>query len=264
MTAPIVDLETEVAKAGKYPGQFNKREDKILECVKAYVDGADAALQSQIDDLGPILPAEGYASSLLGVYETFEVFGDTGITNSVGATTILGDVGVRTGGINGFPPGVITGNQHDGDATADAAYAAFVAAKATVAARGYSVDRTATPDLANQLLFPGVYKFDAACSISAGTLTLDANGNQNAQFIFNIGTTLTTAASITIILQNGARPDNVIWNVGTSATLGATNTFKGQIFAGTTVVLGNGTSVVGRLFSDTAVTLDTNVLDHTS
>lgn len=256
MSAPIVDLAEQAAQAGHYPQRFNKREQKMLESVKEYVDNA-------IDELGPLLPEEGLATTLLGDSESFQVFGDTGVTNSVGATVIDGDVGRISGSISGFPPGVIVnGSAHNNDAAAIAALAAFQAAKSTVSAYGYSTDRTATPDLANQMLFPGVYKFDAAASVSAGTVTLNANGNQNAQFIFNIGTTLTTAASITILLTNGARADNVIWNVGTGATLGASNVFKGNIFAGTTVVLGSLTSVVGRLFADTAVTLDTNSVSN--
>jgi hypothetical protein len=251
----------EANAAGNYPSRrFDQRERRLIECLKAYIDAATAA----------VTPAAGYASTLLGASSSYEVFGETGVTGSAAGNTVNGDMGRTSGGsANGgaFPATISNGSAHDNDASAIAAQAALIAAAATVSARGYSVDRTATQDLANQTLFPGVYKFTATtCSISAGTLTLDANGNPNAQFIFNVGTALTTGASVSVVLVNGARADNVIWNCGSAATLGASNSFKGNIFAGTSITVGANTSVTGRLMAQAAVTLSgpNDILNHAS
>lgn len=263
MSLPTPDMATEAAAAGHYPAnRFNQRERKLLESVQAYVDAANAAQDVTISALSGLVPTTGLMTSLLGASSAYEILGSSGITNSVGATTVLGDIGRITGSITGFPPGIVTGTTHNNDASAIAAQAAFASAKSTLEARGYFQDLSGQ-GLGGRLLFPGVYKFSAAAAMT-GTLTLDANGNPNAQFIFQIGSTLTTAASAVIVLQNGARADNIVWCTGTSITLGATNTFMGQLLAGSTVVLGSGSSVVGRLYSGTAVTLDTNVLNHSS
>ena len=94
-----------------------------------------------------------------------------------------------------------------------------------------------------------------------GTLTLDAQGDPNAVFIFQIGSTLTTASNSSVVLINGAQNCNVFWQVGSSATLGTGTAFVGNILALTSITLTTGASVSGRtLARNGAVTLGTNAV----
>lgn len=90
-----------------------------------------------------------------------------------------------------------------------------------------------------------------------GNLVLDGNGD----YVFLIGSTLTTAAGSTIQTINGASWANIYFQVGSSATLGAGTLFLGNIVANTSVTLGTGTNVDGHVFGiDGAVSLDANAI----
>jgi hypothetical protein len=105
----------------------------------------------------------------------------------------------------------------------------------------------------------GAYDSAAGTFGITGTLTLDAQGNPNAVFIFKTSSTLITGGSSTIVLANGAQACNVFWQVGSSATLGANSTFKGTILAQTSATLTTGANVEGRVLArNGAVTLDSN------
>jgi hypothetical protein len=92
-------------------------------------------------------------------------------------------------------------------------------------------------------------------------LTLDAHGNPNAQFVFVIGTTLTTATASSVILTNGASPCNVYWKIGSSATLGTSTAFEGNLLALTSVSLNSSVTVLGRVLARNGeVTLINDVL----
>ena len=64
--------------------------------------------------------------------------------------------------------------------------------------------------------------------LSAGNVTLDAHGDANAVFIFQVGSTLTTIGSTQVILAGGAQAKNVFWEVASSATLGTNSIFQGN------------------------------------
>jgi len=83
-------------------------------------------------------------------------------------------------------------------------------------------------------------------------VTLDAQGDPNAVFIFKMGSTLTTATSSQVILAGGAKAGNVFWQVGTSATLGVTSIFKGNVLAATSITINTGAAVEGRMFAGSA------------
>ena len=119
-------------------------------------------------------------------------------------------------------------------------------------------------DLGGLTLTPGVYHFDSSASLS-GILTLDAQGNPNARFDFQIGTTLITGNGSAIQLVNGAQADNVYFQVGTSATLGTNTAFDGNILADQSVTLTTGASMLnGRALALVgAVTMDTNQVTTT-
>ena len=92
-------------------------------------------------------------------------------------------------------------------------------------------------------------------------LTLDARGNPNAVFVFQAGSTLTTASASRVVLINGAQSCNVYWQVGSSATLGTGSTFRGSIIALTSITVTTGVTIDGRVLArNGAVTLDSDTI----
>jgi hypothetical protein len=188
----------------------------------------------------------------------FSVLAGSTVTNT-GSTTVSGDVGVSPGSVvTGFPPGLAGGTIHKADAAAAGAQTALTAGY--VDAAGRSGGTTVAGDLVGQTFTTGVYKSTSSLAIS-GNVTLDAQGDPAAVFIFQISSTLTTASGSHVVLANGAKACNVFWQVGSSATLGTNSVFKGNIVALTSITLTTGVSLEGRaLARNGAVTLDTNVI----
>jgi hypothetical protein len=194
---------------------------------------------------------------------TFEILAGSTVTNS-GPTVINGNLGVSPGtAITGFTgiapggPGIVNGTIHSADGVALQAQNELTAAynTATVAAS----TGVKNGDIGGQTIPPGVYTASTSLGIT-GTVTLDAQGNPNAQFIFQIGSTLTTATSSIVFLINGAQASNVFWQVGSSATLGTTSAFAGNILAQSSISLGTSTLIQGRALARTgAVTLLSNI-----
>ena len=167
-------------------------------------------------------------------------------TSTVAApTNVSGDVGVWAGSaIVGFPPGNLTGTLHSGDAVAQAAQGELTVAYNNAA--GKPVGTHLPPDLGGSTLFPGVYTTVAQPTLGiTGNLTLDAQGDSTAVWIFQIASTLTTASG-QVKLQNGALPQNVFWAVGSSATLGTNTTMAGNIMAQASITLNTGVTLNGR------------------
>jgi hypothetical protein len=116
-------------------------------------------------------------------------------------------------------------------------------------------------NLGGQTLTPGLYKSTSSLEISSGDLTLDAQGDANAVFIFQMASTLTTTAGRQVILSGGAKAANIVWQVGSSATLGTTSVMKGNILALASITLTTGAALEGRALARTgAVTLDSNAV----
>jgi adhesin HecA-like repeat protein len=159
----------------------------------------------------------------------------------------------------GFPPGVVVGATHLGDLTAAAAKSAVLAAYNDAAGRlGAAV---LPADLSGLTLAPGLYSNSSSVMIAAGNLTLDAQGDSNGVFIFQVSSTLTTLAGTQVILAGGAKATNIYWAVGTSATLGTNSVFKGTILAGSALTMATGAVLEGRLLAQgAAVALDTNLI----
>jgi hypothetical protein len=116
-------------------------------------------------------------------------------------------------------------------------------------------------DLGGITLLPGVYCNSSSILIT-GTVTLNGNGNPNAVFIIQMGSTLTTAANNSNVnLIGGAQASNVFWQVGSSATLNPATTFNGTIMAQASISVKTGAVVNGRLLARTgAVTLQGNAI----
>ncbi len=193
---------------------------------------------------------------------TFGVLAGSTVTNS-GSTVVTGNLGVSPGtAITGFTgiapggPGIATGTIDSANAAAAQAESELTAAYNAAAAA--AVTATKAGDLGGQTLPAGVYMSTSTLGIT-GTLTLDGQGNPNAQFIFQIGSALTTATGSSVVLINGANAANVFWQIGSSATLGTSSTFVGNILALSSISLGTGAVLNGRaLARNGAVTLLSN------
>ena len=173
---------------------------------------------------------------------------------------INGDLGLSPGtAVTGFPPGVVNGTQHVTDAVALQAQDDLTTAYDDAAGRTPAVDKT-DQDLGGQTLVGGVYRTASAMALT-GTVTLDAQGDPQTVFIFQAGSTLTTATTSRVRLVGAAQACNVYWQVGSSATLGTSTRFVGTIMALTSATLQTGARLQGRVLArNGAVTLDTNVI----
>jgi hypothetical protein len=195
----------------------------------------------------------------LGDAASFAVLGGSTVTNTGATTSIVGDLGVNPGtSITGIPPGMPIGVNHGSDAVS--AQAQLDAARANNALTEAQCNN-ALPmhELAGLTLAPGVYCFNAAAVQLTGNLVLDAKGDPNAVFVFQIGAAFTTADFAMVTLMNGANACNVFWQVGSSATLGKAAIFSGTILAYASITLTYGASLSGRAIAETAaISLDTN------
>ena len=177
----------------------------------------------------------------LGTAASFGVLGGSTVTNT-GSSVITGNLGVSPGtAITGFPPGTVTGTIYSAGAVAAQAQIDNTTAYNFLASRPTTVDLTGQ-NLGGLTLVPGVYNFSSSAQLT-GILTLNGLGNPNSVFIFNIGSTLTTASASTVLLINGAQGGNVFWRVGSSATLGTTTSFTGDILALTSITLNTGATI---------------------
>jgi hypothetical protein len=202
----------------------------------------------------------GQAPVALASAASFVVLAGSTVT-STGPTSIIGDLGVSPGtAITGFPPGTVVGAEHAGDPTAAQGVADLTTAYNNTANRTLCAI-TVAGNLGGQTLTPGLYKSTSSLAISAGDLTLDAQGDPDAVFIFQMASTLTTTPGRQVILSGAAKSTNVFWQVGTSATLGTTTAFQGTIMANQAITLDTGATLNGRaLAMIAAVALESNTI----
>jgi hypothetical protein len=204
------------------------------------------------------LPAASQAPVVLGAAGNFAVLAGSTVTNT-GASRVIGDVGVSPGtAVTGFPPGTVTGTIHAGDPAAAQAIADLTTAIGDAAGRTVA-PVTVAGNIGGQTLTPGLYKSTSSLAISSGDLTLNAQGDANAVFIFQIASTLTTTSGRQVILAGGAQSSNIFWQVGSSATIGTNSVFKGTILALQSITLDTGATLDGRALAEIAgVTLQSN------
>jgi hypothetical protein len=192
----------------------------------------------------------------------FEVLAGSGITiaGAVNSSVIIGDIGTYpTPSISGLTNAHLLGTNHGADAVTAQGKLDLTAAYLNAA--GQYTTNTFIEELGGQTKGPGVYRSFAGYFTITGTLILDGQGDPNAVFIFQMDSTLITAASSNVVLINGAQACNVCWQVGTSATLGTSSKLVGDILALTSITATTSASTTGRLLArNGAVTLDTNAV----
>jgi type VI secretion system secreted protein VgrG len=209
--------------------------------------------------LAGFLP-QSKADLILGTADSFAVLAHSTVTSSDN-TVLNGNLGLYPGtSITGFyPPGVVNGTTYAGGSVAAQAQTDALTAYNFLAGEKTGAQNLSGEDLGTLILTPGVYKFDSSAGLGVTgtltTLTLSGSGN----FVFQIGSTLTTASGSSMVLTGGARAANVYWQVGSSATLGTGTAFDGSILAHDSITLDTGADLSGRALALTgAVTLYSN------
>lgn len=202
------------------------------------------------------------AQTILGTAESFAVLGASTVTNT-GATTINGNLGVDPGTAITDLAGIsLTGTSYAADAVGLQAQTDEKNAYNSLAALPSTANLTSTGTLGGLSLTPGVYTFNSSAQLT-GALTLNFTA-PNQEFVFQIGSTLTTASASSVIIVGGNSTDGVFFQVGSSATLGSGTSFEGNILADTSITLTTGATILcGRALAQTgAVTMDGNTISN--
>ncbi len=226
---------------------------------------------------GTVAPTGPMAVDLRSV-EAYGIIAGVGVRNDAGFSVINDmNVGISPGvrsSITGFPPAiVVNGAIHaSDDATPVGIAAILVQAKqdlvdAYLFAEGATSPAPATVsgDQGGLTLAPGIYKSTSTLLVQNGNLTLDAQGDANAVWIFQIASDFTTVggAGGDIILIGGAQARNVYWQVGSSATIGDNTSFKGTVLAMTSITMNSGAVAEGRMLArnGSVVLTSTNIIN---
>ena len=220
--------------------------------------------------VGLLYPSLASAVPILGSAQSFAVLGASTVTNT-GSTTIYGDLGLYPGtSITGLGSISLTGAVHQTDAVAQQAQIDSLAAYNFLAALPFTGNLTGQDLGTVGTLVPGVYHFDTTAQLT-GTLTLDFASNPDGNYVFQIGTALTTASSSVVDVINGSSLGGVYWLMGVtggsgtgSATLGTGTMFAGNILALDSITMNTTAEILcGRAIAlNAAVTMDTNTISN--
>jgi hypothetical protein len=195
--------------------------------------------------------------SLHSVCQNYAVHARTTVTFASAASAISGDVGVFPGtSVTHVNPIAFTGGgikYRDGDFAASVLHAHFEALNVRNDGNVMAIE------MGGETFAPGTHRSASAINIAHGKfVTLNAGGNPDAVFVFQAGTTLTTAADTYIFLTGGAQAKNVLWALGSAATLGANSVLEGSILAGTAITFGIGAELRGCALAQSAVTFESD------
>jgi len=198
-------------------------------------------------------------SLTLGTSSNFALFTGVGALTNVGASNVTGDIGTNAGAFTGFPPGNLIGQSHIANATSIQATADVTKIFNDLA--GITCETNLGTTIGNgQILTSGVYCLGLGSSLN-GELTLDAQGDPNAFFIFKVVGPFSTSTSSKIILINSASLCNVYWQVNGAIDIGINSIFCGNIVANGAIRLLTGSSLLGRgLTKVGAISLANNVV----
>ena len=187
-----------------------------------------------------------------GTVADFMLFTGVGAVANTGVSTITGNVGSNAGAIAGFgAPSVLNGVIENSNAVTAQAYADLEVACLQLQGLTTTIaDHSGVFGSAEgETIYPGVYAIASAVAIT-GTLTLDAQGDPDAIFIFKITGALNSVAGATVLLANDASSANVFWIAVGAVGLGANTTMIGTAIAYPGAVsLGAGGSISGRLYA---------------
>lgn len=186
----------------------------------------------------------------LGTAANFALFTSSGAIGNTAASSIIGDIGSNAGAISGFGTSSQTGGTYNNNSVTTNCAVDLLAAYNQF----YAIAPTASHAAAfggGETLNTGVYSVGGAGSV-AGALTLDAQGDQNAVFIFKINGAFTTGAGTTVTLINGATANNVFWIVEGAIVMAASTSMKGTLIANNGAVsMGVSGTLEGRMLSTT-------------
>ncbi|MBK9728845.1 MAG: Ig-like domain-containing protein [Saprospiraceae bacterium] len=208
----------------------------------------------------------------------FGIIAGVGVSNNAGFSEIHDmDIGISPGvrsSVTGFPPGIVVNGAiyASDDVSPPGVAAMLIQAKNDLTAaynfaKGASIPapNVVSGDQGGKTLAPGIYKSNSSLLIANGDLTLDAQGDPNAVWIFQVASSFTTigGAGGNIILSGGAQPNNVFWQVGSSATIGDFTSFQGNILALTSVTMNSGATAEGRMLciNGAIVLTSTNIIN---
>ena len=242
--------------------------DAVLEMLAEYTAtithvAADTAGNEMVADTSWSFTT-GVAGINLGSAATFAILAGTPSITNTGGSIVTGNVGISPAeSVIGFPPGeiregaIFTGQDQE-----------VIQAKIDLeAAYEEALNRNNAPiarngNIGGQTLPPGLYVADATLSIADHqTLVLDGEGDENAVWVFKIGSSLTTIDASEVHLINGAHARNIFWRCAEAATLGVGSHFEGTIMSDATISLLTGATLNGRALAFTAaVTLDANTV----
>lgn len=209
-------------------------------------------------------PPLGPTAIDLNTVQRFGIIAGVGVRNDAGFSEIHDlDVGIYPGfrsSVVGFPPAVvINGDIYAADdlipvgtpLMLQQAQLDLVTAYNQAANANMPAPQTIATDLGGLTLAPGIYKSNSSMLIQSGNLTLDAQGDVNASWIFQVASSFTTVggAGGSVILSGGAQAKNVFWQVGSSATIGDFTAFKGNVLALESITMNAGAVASGRMLA---------------
>lgn len=210
--------------------------------------------------------------------DRFGILAGVGISNNAGFSEIHNmDVGISPGvrsSVTGFPPAIIVnGAIYASDDTVPTGVAAMLIQAKQDLTNAYLFAEAATSpapatvsgDQGGLTLAPGIYKSTSTLLIQSGDLTLDAQGDANAVWIFQVASDFTSVggAGGSVVLSGGAQAKNVFWQIGSSATIGNGTAFKGNVLALTSITMGPNATAIGRMLArnGAVVMTSTNIID---